>query len=365
MLNHPGKEDPNCARGEVAGVICAKSDSLLAPVSIAAVGVELDFEENPEDCETVRHETRTREECEEVSELQCGPIQVTKYRKEIDQNCTTKTDQSCEVLYTEVPKEKCETAEEEKCFTEYKVVEEQMYKDECHTEVQNICEKEIAVPEEAEVNVPPSPSPDGHLQSTLSPPVSRDTPNQLKSYNSTPTQIGEFVTRKRRDMVTDNNASQALLNHTDGTHSTFPQPLETEKSKEPMTGPLPSGPFNRSRDSPGGEHLDTGGAPVSTTEESTEELPDPLGCRTITTTTCQKLPYKKSTKVPQETCEVVPSVKCRLVLEEVAELSCTPEVYEYCEDFVKEIPYLALEEECKEVIFDECFEVMLSSCLIK
>ena len=347
----------------MAGVICAKSDSLLAPVSIAAVDVELDFEENPEDCETVRHETRTREECEEVSELQCGPIQVTKYRKEIDQNCTTKTDQSCEVLYTEVPKEKCETAEEEKCFTEYKVVEEQMYKDECHTEVQNICEKEIAVPEEAEVNVPPSPSPDGHLQSTLSPNVSQDAPTQSMSDNSTPTQIGEFVTRKRRDVVTDNKASKAFLTHLDGNQSSPTQPLEM-KSKE-LTEPLPSGPFNTGHNSSGGEHFEAGGAPVSTTEESTEELPDPLGCRTITTTTCQKLPYKKSTKVPQETCEVVPSVKCRLVLEEVAELSCTPEVYEYCEDFVKEIPYLALEEECKEVIFDECFEVMLSSCLIK
>ena len=352
----------------MAGVICAKSDSLLAPVSIAAVDVELDFEENSEDCETVRHETRTREECEEVSELQCGPIQVTKYRKEIDQNCTTKTDQSCEVLYTEVPKEKCETAEEEKCFTEYKVVEEQMYKDECHTEVQNICEKEFAVPEEAEVNVPASPPPDSRLQSTLSPNVSQDAPTQSMSDNSTPTQIGEFVTRKRRDMVMDNNASQALLNHMDGNQSSLPQPLETKKSKEPTTEPLPSGRKvgrNRSRNSPGGEHRDTGGAPVSTTEESTEELPDPFGCRTITTTTCLKLPYKKSTKVPQETCEVVPSVKCRLVLEEVAELSCTPEVYEYCEDFVKEIPYLALEEECKEVIFDECFEVMLSTCPIK
>ena len=69
--------------------------------------------------------------------------------------------------------------------------------------------------------------------------------------------------------------------------------------------------------------------------------------------------------MPQETCEVVPSVECRLVLEEVAELSCTPEVYEDCEDFVKEIPYLASEEECEEVFFDDCFEVMLSNQPIK
>ena len=65
-------------------------------------------------CETVRHETRTREECKEVAEIQCNPVQVIKYRKEIDQNCPTKTDQN----YTQVPKAKCEQSERE-CFTEY------------------------------------------------------------------------------------------------------------------------------------------------------------------------------------------------------------------------------------------------------
>ena len=99
-----------------------------------------------------------------------------------------------------------------------------------------------------------------------------------------------------------------------------------------------------------------------TEQPTTEEL----GCQTITTTTCQKVPaYRKSTKVPYEYCEVVPSIKCSLVLKEVAELSCTPEVYEYCEDFVKEVPYLASEEECEKVFFDECFEVILSNKIIK
>ena len=437
---------------------------------------------NLEECETQGFETRTREECNEVSEIECNPIQVTKYKTEIVQRCKTLTDKKCEVLYTEVPKEKCEPSEEQKCYTEYKLVEEQIYKDECHTEVQNICEKEIAVPVEVPypVHVPVNPPPYGHLHPTLSPlvhppptvtlaphqddhfnypaqnkPLYQTTfapqPTQSPSrsspyaYNPTPHPIRDFgykVTRKRRDVVTDNKASrndqfEALLdkaldnlfqthnftsnrnkkeihghgqkgvltklsefkhipashhhqgkhghaagqkhledtlsdllfhlNHPDGNQSPLPQPflslLKLEpRSEEPTTKLLHSGPVevplnagHNSSDS--GEHLDGGGAPVITTEE----LPAPPGCRSIATTTCHKVPYKKSTKVPYETCELVPSVKCGLVLKEVAELDCKPVITEECNDFAKEIPFLVSEEECEEVFFDECLEVMLSN----
>merc|ERR1711974_298472 len=106
------------------------------------------------------------------------------------------------------------------------------------------------------------------------------------------------------------------LNHPDGNQPPLPQPLLSflklePRGEEPTTKLLHSGPVevplntghNNSSDS--GEHLDGGGAPVITTEE----LPAPPGCRSIATTTCHKVPYKKSTKVPYETCELVPSVK--------------------------------------------------------
>ena len=355
-------------------MICANSD------------VGLNFGDNLEECEAVG----TRHECVMVPKTVCNPIQVTKYRKEIDQNCTTMTDKTCEVVYTQVPKEKCEASEEEKCFTEYKLVEEETYKEECHTDVEKICEKEIAVPKE--LDVPASPPPSGHLLQTPLPPTKTSASdqldhlkdpaqnksgtmfppqpalNQLKSYNATPTPIGEFVTRKKRDVVKSDTGSlneefEALLNQ-----SSLPQPLLSllePEEEEPTTKLLHPGPVevpsNTGQDAPGGEHLEADGAPF-VTEESTEELPAPPGCRSIATTTCQKVPFKKSTKVPFETCKLVPSVKCRLVLKEVAELSCTPEVYEYCEDFVKEVPYLVEEEECEEVLDEECYEVMLSNC---
>ena len=432
--------------------------------------------ENLEECETQGFETRTREECNEVSEIECNPIQVTKYKTEIVQRCKTLTDKKCEVLYTEVPKEKCEPSEEQKCYTEYKLVEEEIYKDECHTEVQNICEKEIAIPVEVPYPVhvpvvPADPLPYGPPHPTPLPPIyppptptmapynhendpsinkplyqttfaPQPGPNALRyAYNPTPHPIRDFVvkvTRRKRDVVTDNKTSrneqlEALLDealdnffqthnltsirnkkeihgHGHGGHLTkltefkhipvshshqhqhgpvagekhleetladlishlthshaseppLPKPLlsllklEPEK-EEPRTKLLHSGPvevpLDAGHEGHVGELVDAVGAPVVTTEE----LPAPPGCHSIATTTCRKVPYKKKTKVPYETCELVPSVKCGLVLKEVAELDCKPVIEEECNDFAKEIPFLVQEEECEEVFFDECIEVI-------
>ena len=435
--------------------------------------------ENLEECETQGFETRTREECNEVSEIECNPIQVTKYKTEIVQRCKTLTDKKCEVLYTEVPKEKCEPSEEQKCYTEYKLVEEEIYKDECHTEVQNICEKEIAIPVEVPYPVhvpvvPADPLPYGppHPHPTPLPPIyppptptmapynhendpsinkplyqttfaPQPGPSALRyAYNPTPHPIRDFVvkvTRRKRDVVRDNKSSrneqlEALLDealdnffqthnltsirnkkeihghghggnltkltefkHIPASHShrhqhgpvagekhleetladlishlthphvsepPLPQPLlsllklEPEK-EEPKTKLLHSGPvevpLHAGHEGHVGEHVDAVGAPVVTTEE----LPAPPGCHSIATTTCRKVPYKKKTKVPYETCELVPSVKCGLVLKEVAELDCKPVIEEECNDFAKEIPFLVQEEECEEVFFDECIEVII------
>ena len=62
-------------------------------------------------------------------------------------------------------------------------------------------------------------------------------------------------------------------------------------------------------------------------------------------------------KVPQEKCHLEPSVVCDTVLKRVPELTCVPEVMEECNIFPKETPFLVDEEECEEVVYDECVEV--------
>ena len=84
--------------------------------------------------------------------------------------------------------------------------------------------------------------------------------------------------------------------------------------------------------------------------------PAPPGCHSIQTTTCHKVPHRNSTKIPYEICS---SIKCDMVLTEVTELDCKPVVEEECNDFVKEIPFLVGDEECEEVFFDECYEVII------
>ena len=53
----------------------------------------------------------------------------------------------------------------------------------------------------------------------------------------------------------------------------------------------------------------------------------------------------------------MPDIDCVRVLKSVPELQCTPEAFRECTDFETKVPYLAEEEECEEIIFDECFEV--------
>ena len=61
-----------------------------------------------EKCETTGFETRTREECEEVIEVECRPIMVKKIRTEIVEKCETLLDRkTCNVTYIGVPKQQC------------------------------------------------------------------------------------------------------------------------------------------------------------------------------------------------------------------------------------------------------------------
>ena len=62
-------------------------------------------------------------------------------------------------------------------------------------------------------------------------------------------------------------------------------------------------------------------------------------------------------KVPYSVCRPVPDIDCVNVLKSVPELNCTPEVFRECSDYDKKVPYLEEEDECEEIVFDECFEV--------
>ena len=58
-------------------------------------------------CEVTGFETRTREECEDVSEIECRPIQVKKIRTEIRQQCDVKLNKTCDVVFNPAPKDQC------------------------------------------------------------------------------------------------------------------------------------------------------------------------------------------------------------------------------------------------------------------
>ena len=48
-----------------------------------------------------------REECEDVSEIDCRPIQVKKVRTEIRQQCDVKLNKTCDVVFNPAPKDQC------------------------------------------------------------------------------------------------------------------------------------------------------------------------------------------------------------------------------------------------------------------
>ena len=586
---------------------------------------------NLEECETTGFETRTREECEEAVEIECNPVTVTRYRTKIVNRCKTLVDKSCNVTYTDVPKEECTPTQEQKCHTDYKLVEETLYEEECHTRVQNVCEEHIKIPVEIPYPVkapyptppppkyvtpaplayhphPPTPTPHPYIHSpspstptplpyaptppplllpvtphphglllnkpayhtTFSPSVKRQaTQKPMYAYDPTPTPmplgsttspLTDFIHRldqlhrtrreasgfptgprdpeKLKKAIKEFLRSQSMnltrskkqvepeihhfhdhhghpgtitkhhefhhiphlphpshgpqhhsghhSHHTEDVHGHHPVDIhghhpERTHGHHPehihdhdhhihhpelghvahhLVGPHPEFPHHHIAPHPIDLHGPSEGHlgaaltemllgltnhpsdakpddslprllqqnlssndlpqelqnlihPVSDPDDpatanlplnplapalnplhllgdplhpvpdhphtlpphpvpdhvhhgvdhlhppiiTTEELPAPPGCRSIATKTCHKVPHIVANKVPYETCEFVPSVKCHLVLKKVAELECVPVVEEECNDFAKEVPYLVGEEECEEVVYDDCFEV--------
>ena len=67
-----------------------------------------------EKCELTGYEIKTREECEEVFEIECNNVTVTKNRTEIINRCMNRIDEKCRVTMIEVPKQKCRPKQEQR-----------------------------------------------------------------------------------------------------------------------------------------------------------------------------------------------------------------------------------------------------------
>ena len=74
-----------------------------------------------------------------MSEVECSPVNITRYRPEIETRCETViSNRTCEVRMISVPEEKCVPRSRTECETQYRDVEENIYKEECSVKVLNV-----------------------------------------------------------------------------------------------------------------------------------------------------------------------------------------------------------------------------------
>ena len=118
-----------------------------------------------EECQVTedRRRTEDREHLQEVVDIECRAVEVTKLRMEIKTECKTKHDQTCNVTMKEVPTEECQPSTEEKsvsiiqiqfhesrldlrCDIAFRVVQSEELHDECKVDVQHVCEHLPAPP---------------------------------------------------------------------------------------------------------------------------------------------------------------------------------------------------------------------------
>ena len=136
--------------------------------------------------------------------------------------------------------------------------------------------------------------------------------------------------------------------------------IKPDKSVEPVNYHL-----NLPPESPYHEHHEHGHLPESPPVITTQELPAPPGCRSLATKECVQIPVSVPRQVPYSVCRTVPDVDCVHVLKTVPELQCTPEVFRDCADYEQIVPYLEEDEECEEIIFDQCLEVSIVRKVMK
>ena len=346
-----------------------------------------------EQCETTGFETRTREECEEVSETECKPITVTKYRTEIVNKCEVKTDsKKCNVTYSGVPRQKCLPKTVTKCDIDFEIVEESVYEEQCHVHVQHLCEEYISVPVHVPVpivqkydnshsyrdkvvldqitqpeplfSVPPhAPSPSyerpaqfrakraageaDELQSQVED-IVREMLMKVKLSKALKKASKSKTSEESISLLTDSSLARdpSLL----GAPLILPVSKDEKHQTHPEVHPLPNLIVRPPPPPP--PH------PPHPSVVATFELPPHHpGCRSIATKTCEKIPRIIAKKIPHEICKRVPDIECFNVIKEVPELECVPEPYEECGDVAKNIPYLEPAEECEEIFYDDCIEV--------
>ena len=62
-------------------------------------------------------------------------------------------------------------------------------------------------------------------------------------------------------------------------------------------------------------------------------------------------------KIPRTHCHQVPEVECGNVLTPVTDVVCEPVVTNDCRNVSVEVPYIKEQQQCDEVVYDECQEV--------
>ena len=110
-----------------------------------------------EECDTAGFERRQREVCEEVPELECYPVNVTKYVTEIVNKCSDVVDAGCHVVQVEKPRKECLPTEKEVCHIDYKIVDQEKFDEVCDTTVRNVCKETYHSPAKAAYQAPPYP----------------------------------------------------------------------------------------------------------------------------------------------------------------------------------------------------------------
>ena len=63
---------------------------------------------NFEECTLVGFEFKKGEECNEVSEIECYNVNVTKYNYELRERCETLVDHQCHLVTVETPHQLCQ-----------------------------------------------------------------------------------------------------------------------------------------------------------------------------------------------------------------------------------------------------------------
>ena len=256
-----------------------------------------------------------------------------------------------------------------RCETEYRIVEDRIYREDCKVDVDHVCEENLSVPQ---LHYPPIQNHYDHPgynenhpnnlerpdpQDSAGKPASTSDQEMMSKLLETPTVTRQIRQKRSADNLLRTVSSAAVLK--EAVKEVLESMFETNQQLGEVKATIKQGRsvdlvnyhLNLPPDPP--LHPVPDLPPVITTKE----LPAKPGCRSLATKECVKIPVLVPRQVPYSVCRTVPDVECVHVLKKVPELQCTPEVFKECADYEQSIPYLEEDEECEEIIFDQCLEV--------